>query len=487
MISFNAIPADIRVPGQYIEFDASRAVSGLPPIRNRVLLIGQRLAAGSAAALTIQPIVAPAQAIAKFGRGSMLARMAAAYKKADSFSEVHAIALDDTGGGTAASGTITVTGPATASATIALMIAGVSVPVVAAAGEIASVIATKIAAAITARPDLPVTAAAVAAVVTVTARNKGTIGNAIDLRHSHFAGEALPAGVALAIVAMVNGAGDPDISTIWAAIGDNSYRTIVIGLTDATTLASARTELDSRWGPLRMLESVAYGAKSGTQVALAAFGAALNSELISVLGTGKSPSWPCEAAAIYGAACGYYSAIDPARPLHTLSLTGLVAPKETERFTRTERDLLLRDGIATFTIDQAGTARIERAITTYQTDSLGIDDLAWLDLESVTTLGYLRASLRLRIATKFPRHKLADDGTAFGPGQAVVTPKILRAEIIALAREWETAALVEGLDQFVADLIVERDASDPNRVNALIPPDIVNQFRSFAAAVQFRL
>ena len=229
------------------------------------------------------------------------------------------------------------------------------------------------------------------------------------------------------------------------------------------------------------------GAKSGTQGTLAAFGAALNSELISVLGTGKSPSWPCEAAAIYGAACGYYSAIDPARPLHTLSLTGLVAPKETERFTRTERDLLLRDGIATFTIDQAGTARIERAITTYQTDSLGIDDLAWLDLESVTTLGYLRASLRLRIATKFPRHKLADDGTAFGPGQAVVTPKILRAEIIALAREWETAALVEGLDQFVADLIVERDASDPNRVNALIPPDIVNQFRVFAAAVQFRL
>ena len=178
MISFNAIPADIRVPGQYIEFDASRAVSGLPPIRNRVLLIGQRLAAGSAAALTIQPIVAPAQAIAKFGRGSMLARMAAAYKKADSFFEVHAIALDDAGGGIAASGTITVTGPATVAATIALMIAGVSVPVVVATGDIASVIATTIAAAITTRPDLPVTAAAVAAVVTLTARYKGTIGNA---------------------------------------------------------------------------------------------------------------------------------------------------------------------------------------------------------------------------------------------------------------------------------------------------------------------
>ena len=487
MISFHSIPADTRVPGQYIEFDASRAVSGLPPIRNRVLLIGQRLGTGSAAALTIQPIVEASQAIAKFGRGSMLARMAAAYKRADRYSEVHAIALDDFGGGTAATGSITVTGPASAAATIALMIAGVSVPVVVAAGDVAAAIAAKIAAAITARPDLPVTAAALVAVVTLTARNKGTIGNAIDLRHSHFSGEALPPGVGLAFAAMAGGAGAPDIATIWPVIGDNSYRTIVIGLTDATTLASAKTELDDRWGASRMLESVAYGAKAGTQGTLAAFGAALNSELISVLGTGKSPSWPCEAAAIYAAVCGYYSAIDPARPLHTLALTGLIASKEAERFTRAERDLLLRDGIATITIDQAGTARIERAITTYQTDSLGIEDIAWLDLESVTTLGYLRASLRLRIATKFPRHKLADDGTAFGPGQAVVTPKILRAEIIALAREWEAAALVEGLDQFVADLIVERDQADPNRVNALIPPDIVNQFRSFAAAVQFRL
>jgi len=72
-------------------------------------------------------------------------------------------------------------------------------------------------------------------------------------------------------------------------------------------------------------------------------------------------------------------------------------------------------------------------------------------------------------------------------GQAIVTPNIIRSELIALAREWEEAGLVEGLDQFVADLIVERDQGNPNRVNALVPPDIVNQFRSFAAAIQFRL
>lgn len=190
---------------------------------------------------------------------------------------------------------------------------------------------------------------------------------------------------------------------------------------------------------------------------------------------------------MYAAACGYHSAIDPARPLHTLQLVGLVAPKLADRFTRAQRDALLRDGIATYTADQAGTCHIERSITTYQTDALGIESIAFLDLETVLTLAYLRASLRVRIATKFPRHKLADDGTAYGAGQAIVTPRVIRAEVIALAREWELAGLVEGLDQFVEDLIVERDAGDPNRINALVPPDVVNQFRSFAAAIQFRL
>lgn len=487
MIEYLTIPATMRVPGQYIEFDASRAVSGLPPIDNIVLLVGQKLAAGSAAALTIQPVVEAGQAIAMFGRGSMLARMAAAYKNADRYSPVYAIALDDAVGSTAATKTITVTGPATAAGTIALMVAGVRIEVVVAVGDTANTIAAAIDDAIAALPDLPVSSAVAAAVVTLTSLNKGTCGNSIDVRHSHYSGEALPAGVALAIAAGVAGAGDPDIDSLWPVLGDNPYRSIILGISEAATLVKVKAELDDRWGALRMLESVAYAARPGDEATLAAFGAGENSELVSLLGAGLSPTWAPEAAAIYGAVCGYYTAIDPARPLQTLALAGMVAPKEEDRFTRAEREALLHAGIATFTVSGSGTCQVERAITTFQTDALGIDSTAYLDLNTVTTIAYLRASLRVRIATKFPRYKLADDDTAYGPGQKVVTPKVLRAEVIALARDWEKAGLVENLDQFVPDLIVERDASDPNRVNALIPPDIVNQFRSFAAAVQFRL
>src|SRR3546814_513351 len=95
--------------------------------------------------------------------------------------------------------------------------------------------------------------------------------------------------------------------------------------------------------------------------------------------------------------------------------------------------------------------------------------------------------LRNLIALRFPRHKLANDGTAFARGQAVVTPKVIRSEIVARFRQWEEAGLAEGIDQFKSDLLVERDANDPNRVNALVPPDIVNQLRVFAGQIQFRL
>ena len=59
--------------------------------------------------------------------------------------------------------------------------------------------------------------------------------------------------------------------------------------------------------------------------------------------------------------------------------------------------------------------------------------------------------------------------------------------MIALALEWERDGLVENLDQYKQELIVERNDSDRNRADLMIPPDIVNQLRIFAAKVQFIL
>jgi len=490
-ISFNAIPVGIETPGQYVEFDNSKAITGLPALPHVILVVGQRRATGSIAAATPVRVTSADQAVGYFGRGSMLAHMVAALKRVNSFTESWAVALDDLGGGAAATGDITFGGAVTAAGTLAFYIAGTRLTVAVASGEASSVTAAAVVAAITAAPDLPVTAAVNGvnnAIVDITARHKGETGNDIDVRFNYFDGEALPAGLTQAITAMNGGTGNPDIAAAIAAIGDTQYRSIVMPYTDAANLAALETELADRWGPLRAIEGHAYAFASGTVSALGTLGAARNSPHVTIMGGKASPTPPIEWAATVAGLAAFHGNIDPARPFQTLPMPAMKAPAIADRFTRDERNILLgADGIATFTVANDGAVAIERLVTTYKTNQQSLPDDSYHDVNTLLTLGFMRFSLRARIAQKFPRYKLADDGTAFGVGQAIVTPRIIRAEIIALFKEWELAGLAEDVDQFIDDLIVERDTTDKNRVNALVPPNIVNQLRVFAAAVQFRL
>jgi phage tail sheath gpL-like len=95
--------------------------------------------------------------------------------------------------------------------------------------------------------------------------------------------------------------------------------------------------------------------------------------------------------------------------------------------------------------------------------------------------------VRIRIALKFPRVKLAPNGSRIGFGQALVTPNDIRAELVALFSEWEERGLVHDFAQFKQDLRVDINGDDPNRVDVLLPPNLVNQLRITAIQLQFRL
>lgn len=486
-ISFNAIPLDLRTPGQFLEFDASRAVSGAGVQPQRILVIGQKLASGPATAGQPVRIATPDQAVQQFGRGSMLALMFAVFLKANPSGEAWGLPLSDNPAGVAATKTVTVTGPATSAGVVNLYVGGVRVQAAVAPADTATAVATALTAAVNANLDLPVTAANAAGVVTLTCRHKGEAGEALDVRFNLNSGEGLPAGLTAVAAAGVAGAGNPDVTAVFASIGDDWFNTFVNPYTDAANLTVVETELAERFGPLKMIDGFAYGYRSAAFGDLAALGSSRNSPHSSIGGMKGCPTWSPVVAAAYAGVCSYYGAIDPARPFQTLPLPGVAAPAVADRFSRAERDLLLRDGVSTFTVDAAGQVLVERPITTYQTNAYGLPDTAYLDVNTLLTLSYLRFSMRSRIATKYGRHKLADDGTMFAPGQAIVTPKVIKAELVSLFREWEAMGLVEDVVQFIADLIVERDANDPRRLNALIPPNLVNQLLTFAGQVQFRL
>ena len=488
MISFNTIPMNILTPGNYVEFDSSRAVQGLPLMPHRILVIAPRLASGTVAALTPTRIRSAAEGELACGRGSIGAAMLAAARTANPYTELHMIGVAENGGGVAATGTLTITGPSTAAGSIALYIAGKRIEMAVASGAAQNAIATALGAAINADTSLPVTASVTTNVVTLTARYKGTTGNDIDVRLNYALGEALPAGVAIALVAMASGATNPDVAAALAALGDTQYHTIVTPFNDATSLASVETFLAARWSGMIQKEGHAFAAYYGTLAGISTLVDARNSPHLSAVSTQKSPTPQWVFAAVLGA-IDAGQAEDPSncsRPRQTLALTGCLPPKLTDRYTREERQTHLEDGAATFLVDDGGVCRIERLVTTYKTSN-GVPDTAYMDVEVMRGLAYLRYSTRVRIALRYPRHKLAANGTPIPPGQAIVTPNAVRDELIALFQDWQGVGLVEDIAQFKRDLIVEINSTDPNRIDAIIPPNVINGFRVFAASVQFRL
>lgn len=489
-ISFNQIPVNLRTPGVFVEFDPSKAVRGLTGQPYKILVIGQRLTAGTVAAGVLQRVFTADEARTFFGQGSMLHLMFAALKANNRITETWAIALDDNGAGVASTGSIKVGGAPTAAGTLNVYIAGTRIQVAVSSGAALSAIASALNTAINADGDLPVTSVVNGTdntKVDLTARNKGEVGNDIDLRVNYQVGETLPAGLTVTITAMSGGTSNPAITPAITAMAEEQFNVIAFPYRDATSLLSIEAELLDRWGPMRSIEGMAFIAATGSLSTLTTLGNGRNSQFVSIMGSNKSPSPTWAWAASIAAVAGFYGQQDPARPFQTLPLKGILPPAESDRFTRSERDALLNDGIATAIADEGGVVRIERLITTYQTNAAGAPDTAFLDANTVLTLGFLRFSFRNRFSLRFPRHKLADDGNNFGAGQAVVTPKIARAETIALFRQWEDAALVENLDQFKQDLLIERSTSDPNRLDIILPPDLVNQLRVTAAKVDFLL
>lgn len=492
MVAFNSIPSTIREPFVAVEFDSSRAQQGPAILAYRALLIGQKLAAGTGAANSLVRVTNVDQAILLGGRGSILHRQALGWFAANKSTEVWLGILADDGAGVAATGTIVVAGPATADGTIALYLGGERITIGVASGAASTVIATAIRDAINAALDLPVTASVSSSTVTILFRHKGLVGNTYNVRDSYRDGEALPAGVTLTITAVggvVAGTTAPSLTALVAAMADLWFQIWSHPYTDATNLGAIEAEILTRAGPMRSQDGLAITSFSGTFGAHTTLGAARNSPYsVIVSQPGATPlTPPMEFAAEVAGIVALAGAADPARPFQTLALSRALPPAETDQWSNDERNLFLFDGISTTKRAAGGVVQLGRMITTYQTSPAGADDTAYLDATTVLTLMYLRYSFRVRFQIRYPRHKLANDGTRFGSGQAVITPKLAKAEAITWFSDMEELGLVENPDQFKRDLVCIRSGSDPNRLEFLLPPDLINALVVTAAQIQFRL
>ena len=251
----------------------------------KILIVGQKTAAGSATAGALVESVANGGAEdALFGRDGMLATLIRANKVRNQQVQVDAISLDVDGSGVDATGTIAVTGTATEAGTLTVITGSErnhKFSVAVADTDTATAVGAAIEAAVNADLNVPVTAANVTGTVTMTAINAGTYGNSIPIEV-----RGSVAGITTTVTGMASGATDPTLTSIFDVIGEKRYQAIVWPYPNDT--AELRTLLDARFNADgKVLDGVGFTALADTVSNLKVLGAALNSQSLVIIGDQK--------------------------------------------------------------------------------------------------------------------------------------------------------------------------------------------------------
>lgn len=492
-VLFDNIPGNIRVPFFHAEFRAG----GTPYTNNaRGLIIGQKLSTGIATA-GVPILVRADQAVGLGGIASMIAQMDKAHRKTAPLGEVWWLPVADNGSGVAATGKISVAAPSgmTTTETMVVYIGGRRVDIPVATTDTRTDIAADLIAKINATADMPVVATVDgtnAYEVVLTARHKGTLGNAIMIepgikeQGEVFGNSGAGSHCVLTITAMASGATDPDITTALAALGDDEFDWIVMPYQDSTNLGAMAdyfNDISGSWSWIKALYGHCLTCHQGDVSTLQSFGAAQNRQHISYFPTRKfvSPPWEAVASVNGHILAHLQSAPELSRPLQTLELVGIKGPRlRSDQLTKTDRQTLYFNGVSGYHIARDGSVRIDRLLTGYRVNAWGDNDATYLDLNTMAQSMFGIRYLRQKVTNYHGRQGLADINSSNIPH--ICTPVDLKNTLIHGYADLVALGVFEGLDQFARDVVVERDATDANRMNASLPLDHVNQLRIVAVS-----
>ena len=330
-------------------------------------------------------------------------------------------------------------------------------------------------------------ATAAAAAVTCTAKVVGPLD--LDSRSNYrgaLGGEAYPAGTGATSVITI-GTGAPDLTAVLANLGDRPFDMIVVPYTDTTTLDAIKAFLSDstgRWLPTRLVFGHGFAAMRGTLGAVTTATTARNDQHMTIMPFNDSPTpaWIWAADMVGSIATNLRN--DPGLPVQRLAM-GVLAPPAESRFVFSDRNTLLYDGASTYEVDDDGTVRVSRMVTTYQRNTSGVPDDSFLDVETPFQLADVIQFFQADYSTVFARKKIVANDTRLGANnQDTVTPAIIEAHTLALYRRLEANGRVQNTALFKQLLTVEYAGN--GRVNVLLPITLSQQLRIIAGLVQFR-
>lgn len=94
----------------------------------------------------------------------------------------------------------------------------------------------------------------------------------------------------------------------------------------------------------------------------------------------------------------------------------------------------------------------------------------------IRTLDYTRKACRERISLRFPREKLSTRTIAK-----------VESELYDVLIKLEEAEILENVEANKAKLQVQKNGKDPNRIDCVVPADVVNGLHVFAGRIDMIL
>jgi phage tail sheath gpL-like len=193
-----------------------------------ILIIAPMLLGTATSGVVVDNLLSEVEFNNAFGRQSRLAKVGRQVIKTCSVSrtkpKISAIGLSDNAGGVAATGTIAISGTATANGTLIFYVDSTrsKYEIAITSGQTATQVGASLVSAISADLDSVVSAVNTTGSVVLTALNKGTCGNSIGITY-----KGSVAGLTITLTAFSGGATNPSLTALFDAIADKRYTTIV--------------------------------------------------------------------------------------------------------------------------------------------------------------------------------------------------------------------------------------------------------------------
>lgn len=391
----------------------------------------------------------------------------------DNNSQLDVIGLDESGTGTQAAGTIAFSGTATADGTYRVTVADdrlFSVDIAVSSGDTATVVGAAVDTALTALSNAVFTSGAVTGTVTVTAVDKGTIGNLYGIRVTG----TVP-GLSVTVTAFTGGTNNPTLTTILDPIDGLRYTGIGWPEAWASDLDIPVDELDSRFNASNaIMDGVCFTGKTDTYANDLTFIGAENSQSLVVMGnnkesetTSKGPAvlYPADWAASYfqgvrskrltsGAPVGSdivttSGALDAiggpelaSLPYHNTQLSNAPVTLPKNLFSPTEQSDLEDEGFTTYGVNTAGNAIIMApVVTAWTTDDAGNPNVSFHYLNYVDTGSICRETFYNQLKATYSQSRLTEG--ALIAGRAMANAESIKSFLLKVYKSLAQQALTQ--------------------------------------------